>query len=183
MKREIEPSARAIAAVEKMARDAAKNDHWMTFSGLDDLTGTDGNDPGDIAASHREQWEQTCHWEHFYGNEISRICDQQERRFSREPLEFEPRYYGLYLPLVDAFWEAWEDASDLYGKIEAALNPPPVTPAAALESAADLTGWDKDSQLAVCLDYIELCGPAIRDAFAAYAKSRADADIEATAIR
>ncbi len=72
---------------------------------------------------------------------------------------------------------------DLYGKIDAALNPPPATPAEALESAADLTGWDKDSQLAVCIDFIGSGGEAISDAFAAYVKERADADIAATAIR
>ena len=37
MKREISPSARAMATVEKMAREAAKNDGWMVFDGIDDL--------------------------------------------------------------------------------------------------------------------------------------------------
>ena len=77
----------------KRWRDAAKNDGWMTPDiQLDEF---DSKDPGDIATSHREAWEQTCHWEHFYGNEISRICDKQELRFGGN-LGFEQRYYGLY---------------------------------------------------------------------------------------
>ncbi len=184
MKREISPSARAVATVEKMGRDAAKKDTWMTFSGLDDLTGTDGNDPGEIASSHRAAWEETEHWTHFYGNEITSICDQQERRFSREPLEFEQRYYGLYLPLVDAFWEAWEEASDLYGKIDKALgelaNPPAREPGLAILNAAKLTGWDTLSQLDVCLDFLTGGDWA---AFEAFVKQRAKESIDATALR
>ena len=115
-RKEIEPSGRAYEAVRKLARHAAKHDGWMQPE-LDDL----GGDHGDIGSEHRSSWEQTCHWEHFYGNEISRIVDQQERRFSRdEPLEFEQRDYGLYEPLVDAFWEEWEERAGFWAAVEAA---------------------------------------------------------------
>ncbi len=85
-------------------------------------------------------------------------------------------------------FDAWIDsrAVDEDGTLfdfQAAVTTPAPAPAEALESAADLTGWDKDSQLAVCIDFIGSGGEAISDAFAAYVKERADADIAATAIR
>ncbi len=114
---EPEPSGRAFEAVRKLARHAAKHDGWMCPE-VDDLS---DEIYGDKGTAHREQWEQTCHWEHFYGKEISRIVDQQERRLSpREPMEFEERYYGLYQPLVDAFWEEWEERAGFWEAVAAA---------------------------------------------------------------
>ncbi len=100
--RDIKPSERAFARVRKMAREAAKTDNWLTVE-LDDLRGHD-----DLALEHRAGWEQTCHWEHYYGSAISTIADSQARRFGE--LSWEEQYWGLYDPLKDAFWETWEEA-------------------------------------------------------------------------
>ncbi len=118
----IKPSERAFNLVRQLARKAAKTDHWMEIC-LEDVDLR--SDPGEIGCRHREQWEETCHWERFYGNEITLIVDTQERRLSpHEPLEFEQRYYGLCQPLVDAFWDEWEDKVGLWAAIENAINPP-----------------------------------------------------------
>ena len=108
-----QPSKRAYDAVRKLAREAARNDHWM----VPELDGLDGAD--DISTAHRESWQQTCHWEHYYGTAISRIVDQQERRFCApgESLDCEARYFRLYEPLLDAFWEEWEEKSGFWDAV------------------------------------------------------------------
>jgi hypothetical protein len=37
-------------------------------------------------------------------------------------MEWEERYYNLYLPLKEAFWDEWEDKSGFWDKAEKALN-------------------------------------------------------------
>ncbi len=46
------------------------------------------------------------------------IC--QERRFGQ--LEWEDRYYGLYLPLKEAFWDEWEEKSGFWDEAEKAVK-------------------------------------------------------------
>jgi len=111
--RNIQPSQRAYAAVRKLARNAAKNDNWLQ----PELDGIDEGDPGDIGTAHRESWQQTCHWEHFYGRPTSTLADQQQRRFGE--LTFEERYFGLYEPLVDAFWDEWEETIGFWDVVNA----------------------------------------------------------------
>jgi hypothetical protein len=40
-------------------------------------------------------------------------------------LEFEECYYGLYDPLVDAFWEEWESHVGFWAAVEEARNSAP----------------------------------------------------------
>jgi len=112
--RSIEPSKRAYAAVCKLARDAAQNDNWLQ----PELDGISEANPGDIGMAHRESWEQTCHWEHYYGRRISELASQQARRFGE--ITWEERYFGLYQPLVDAFWDEWEEAAGFWEVVNAA---------------------------------------------------------------
>jgi len=108
------PSKRAFTAARQLAREAAQNDHWL----CPELDGIDESDPGDIGTAHRESWQQTCHWEHFYGSRLSALADQQARRFG--VLTFEERYFGLYEPLVDAFWNEWEERSGFWDAVNTA---------------------------------------------------------------
>jgi len=123
-KSKIYPSQRAFSAVRKLARDAAKNDNWLCPE-LDGLL--DSEKDGDIGMAHRDSWQQTCHWEHYYGRPINELVEQQTRRLARRygPLEFEERYYGLYDPLVDAFWEEWESHVGFWTAVEEARNSAP----------------------------------------------------------
>lgn len=120
-KQDIRPSERALAAARKLARDAVKRDHWLQPYPEEDIRDTDTPaDLGEISERHRDGWEQTDHFHLLYGTRLSELADTQERRFG--PMEWEERYYELYLPLKEAFWDEWEDRSGLWGKAEKALN-------------------------------------------------------------
>lgn len=119
---EIEPSQRAFEAVRRLAREAFRTDGWMTPV-VEDLMDEDTDDIGDLVMTHRSQWEQTCQFELLWGARISEIVDQQEARFERLDLavRWEDRYYGLYEPLKEAFWEEWERKHKLVEQINEAL--------------------------------------------------------------
>lgn len=120
-KREIKPSERAIAAARKLARDAVKRDNWLLPHPEEDIRDTDIlADLGEISERHRSSWEQTDHFHLLYGTRLSELADAQERRFGG--IEWEERYYGLYLPLKEAFWDEWEGKSSFWGKAEKALK-------------------------------------------------------------
>ena len=116
---EIEPSQRAFEAVKRLARKAVREDGWLQPCVEDhDVANTD--DIGEIALNHRAGWQETTNWELTWGRQISLIVDQQERRFlPRGDLSIgsETRYYALYEPLLEAFWDEWEERVDLAGKI------------------------------------------------------------------
>jgi hypothetical protein len=115
--KDIRPSQRAYAAVRRLARKAARTDHWMRPEIDDILTDDlDADNPGEISERHRDSWRETCHWQILYGTPISAIVDQQEQRFG--PLTFEDRYYGLYLELLDAFWDEWESQTEFWAAVE-----------------------------------------------------------------
>jgi hypothetical protein len=120
-KREIKPSGRALAAARKLARDAVKRDHWLSPYPEEDIRDADTlADLGDISERHRSSWEQTDHFHLLYGTRLSQLADAQECRFGQ--LEWEERYYGLYLPLKEVFWDEWEDKSGFWDKAEKAVN-------------------------------------------------------------
>lgn len=119
---EIEPSQRAFEAVRRLAREAFRTDGWMTPV-VEDLMDEDTDDIGQLVTEHRSQWEQTCQFEILWGARISEIVDQQEARFVRLGLHvrWEDRYYGLYEPLKEEFWEVWEQKHKLVEQINEAL--------------------------------------------------------------
>jgi len=120
-KREIQPSKRALEAARKLARDVVKRDHWLSPHPEEEIK--DSNtlaDLGEISQRHRDGWEQTDHFQLLYGTRLNELADAQERRFGQ--LEWEERYYNLYLPLKEAFWDEWEDKSGFWEKAEKALN-------------------------------------------------------------
>ena len=120
-KREIKPSNRALDAARKLARDAVKRDHWMLPCPEEEIKDTDTlADLGEISQRHRDAWEETDHFRLLYGNRLSHLADAQEQRFG--PMEWEQRYYELYLPLKEAFWDEWEDRIGFWGKAETALK-------------------------------------------------------------
>ena len=77
-------------------------------------------DLGEISQRHRSAWEQTDHFRLLYGERLASLADAQEHRFG--PMEWEARYYELYLPLKEAFWDEWEDRIGFWGKAETALK-------------------------------------------------------------
>ena len=120
-KRDIKPSERALAAARKLARDAVRRDHWLLPHPEEDIQDTDTlADLGEISERHRSGWEQTDHFHLLYGRRLSDLANAQMRRFG--PMEWEERYYNLYLPLKDAFWDEWEDKAGFWEKAEKALS-------------------------------------------------------------
>lgn len=107
--KEVKPSKRAFAAVQKMARDAAKEDGWMTPC-LEEHTAKE-KDIGNAIQAHREGWQGTEHFAHFYGRTIKDIADRQSDRF--KGCTSEERIH-LYYDLIEAFWDEWETRVDIY---------------------------------------------------------------------
>ena len=121
---EIEPSQRAFEAVKRLARKAAREDGWLQPS-VEEHDIADTDDIGEIALNHRVGWQETTNWELTWGRQISLIVDQQEQRFLPRgdlSLGSETRYYALYEPLLEAFWDEWEERVDLAGEILKALK-------------------------------------------------------------
>jgi hypothetical protein len=118
--RDIQPSERALEAARKLARDAVKRDHWLSPCPEEDIQDTETlADLGEISQRHRDGWEQTDHFQLLYGKRLTELADAQERRFG--PMDWEERYYELYLPLKEAFWDEWEDKSGFWEKAEKAM--------------------------------------------------------------
>lgn len=103
--KDYKPSQRAFIAIRRLARKAAKTDWWMRpcFDSIDF--------DEDVFQQHRSQWEETEHFNHFYGQQLSNLAVQQARRFKVE-LDTEIRYSCFYQPLLDAFWDEWEETLD-----------------------------------------------------------------------
>ena len=123
-KRDIEPSGRAFDAARKLAREAFKKDKWMTPC-IEDTDIGDETDETQIMLNHRASWEQTEHWNQTWGKRLSQLTDQQEKRFLAPgdvELEWERRYYGLYQPLLETFWDTWDELYDTYGHIREAMK-------------------------------------------------------------
>lgn len=119
--RDIKPSNRALEAARKLAQDAVKRDHWMLPYPEEEIEGTDTlADLGEISQRHRDAWEETDHFRLLYGARLSELADAQECRFGQ--MEWEERYYELYLPLKEAFWEEWENRSGFWDQAENAVN-------------------------------------------------------------
>jgi hypothetical protein len=117
MSRDIKPSETAFEKVRRMARRAFKKDGWMTPC----VEEEDSDDINEMVLNHRDHWMETNHWEYYYSRPISDIVDTQERRFSGD-LTWEERYYGLFEPLVEAFWDEWENKWDIYSLAKKALE-------------------------------------------------------------
>lgn len=99
------------------ARDLAhRPDTWMTPT--DDHRGRLARE--DYGAWQQEQeagWEETLHFEHFYGSELTAIAvDEAEMAGLENPREdnWETYYYDFYSPLKEAFWEEWHDVHDTH---------------------------------------------------------------------
>lgn len=110
------PSKRALNEARKLAREAAKDDNWMEPVPEEH----DEEDYGDFVEAHRGQWEQTCHFDHFYREKLIALADAQAARFNVFQAEdWEAWYYGFVIPIKEAFWEEWEEKVNLLEKWEA----------------------------------------------------------------
>lgn len=116
MRQDVKPSEETEAKVRELAVDAAKNDNHMQPA----FDGRAGREPtwSEFQDAHRSTWMETCHFEHYYGNVISDLCDDEEVRFVGKvgDLGFDDRRYGLYEPLIDLFWDTWEQEVHLLHK-------------------------------------------------------------------
>jgi len=121
-KPEVEPSQASLKDARNMGREAAAQDAWMTPLPEEHLD--EGDDLGNISQAHREGWEQTTHFQVYYGDKLSDLTDAEEARIAGDfgVMGTMSRYEGLYVPLKDAFWDAWEEASGFYEAADAALK-------------------------------------------------------------
>jgi hypothetical protein len=108
------PSRNAFNTAAKLGRFAAKNDGWMEpvaeARHRDALT-----DFGQFEQEQINGWEETCHFEHYYGRPLSDLAEQQARRQGLDKADnWETWYYTFYLPLRDEFWECWCARVNLY---------------------------------------------------------------------
>lgn len=109
----VEPSENSRTAVEVMARKAVMSDNHMTPIFEDRLNRKDWSDFQD---RHRSAWEETEHFEYHYAKPIRRLVDFDENRIATEIglLKRETRLYYLYDPLIELFWDTWEEEANLH---------------------------------------------------------------------
>ena len=107
------PSQRAYNQVKTLARQAAKHDNWLEplFDNVKEI-----KDFGQYSLVHRERWEQTDHFETFYGKNLTDIADQQAKRYNVSRLDNWEAWNEFYQELKETFWETWEDQTDFVTK-------------------------------------------------------------------
>jgi hypothetical protein len=119
---DIRPSREAIESARLMGTKAAEEDTWFFPCPEQHL---EEGDTGSISEAHKDSWCQTAHFHIFYGDRLTDLTDDEEERISGSVGGLNhlnlARYEGLYIPLRDAFFEAWEEASGFYPKLQAAL--------------------------------------------------------------
>jgi hypothetical protein len=107
---------KALAQARKMGREAAKEDGWMEPLPEEH----DETDYGEFTDAHREGWEQTNHFWHYYGQPLYDLAHEEAEKKGVTPQT--TREYGVavhesfYCPLKDEFWEVWEEKVKLYEK-------------------------------------------------------------------
>ena len=121
---EVKPSKEALEKAVAFGKQVAYNG-WITPIPEEHYE-EEGDDPGNISQSHREQWEQTTVFDLLCADHLSDLTDAEEIRISGDigglnHLEL-ARYEGIFIPLKDAFWEAWEEEVDFYGIIARAFK-------------------------------------------------------------
>jgi hypothetical protein len=132
-KQNIAPRPEAFAEVRRLAQHAAKHDNWMDVCAddiIDDVRKREARkDYGQFVGYHREGWEETNHFDHFYRQVIGDLALTEALPFNvgRDQSadgkfwiggyrNWEAYHYEIFCPLVDAFWETWEDAVGLYSE-------------------------------------------------------------------
>lgn len=120
----IQPSTSALNKAQQLGKEAAKDPHFQPCP-EDHLDGFTDPDFGEISQEHKDAWCQTSHFQSLYGSKLAELTDAEEERITGQigglnHIEL-GRYEGLYIPLRDAFFDAWEEATDFYPKLEAAI--------------------------------------------------------------
>jgi len=105
------PSKRALAKASALGRQAAR-DSWMAPCPEE----YPSRNLGDISQAHRDGWEETLHFAHYYGRTLDGIADSEAERLygGVGNVSAETRHYTLYDPLRDAFWDAYEESTGFY---------------------------------------------------------------------
>jgi hypothetical protein len=123
--RDISPSKEALAKARKMGEEAAKNDTWMEPLPEEHIQDDDPDDVGTMSEEHKDAWCGTEHFQHHYGRPLSDLTDEEEERITGEVGGLSHidlgRYEGLYIPLRDAFFDAWEEGVKFYEKAQVAI--------------------------------------------------------------
>lgn len=104
----IRPSQEAMDHVTYLAQRAAAEDGWMQPTPEDHTEEL----YEDFIQAHRSGWENSTHFQAYYGDKLSNLCDREEMRWP--PLDTEVRYYALYPPILDLFWDTWEEEVELH---------------------------------------------------------------------
>lgn len=107
----VDLSSQAIEQVRALAVSAAQDDNWMEPL-FDDIKTSSFSE---FEEENRRMWEETEHFDTYYGRKISEIADREEA-LTIGKLSTESRLYDIYLPLLDLFWETYTDVVDLYSK-------------------------------------------------------------------
>jgi hypothetical protein len=124
-------SADAIQQVREIALHAAETDDWMTpvvdehIGRKDQMEAT--RDYGQFVGYHRDSWGSTDHFSLLYRESIGQIALEEAlpygvgRDLSEDGKfwvggfnDWEAYHYDIFEPLLDEFWETWENAQNLY---------------------------------------------------------------------
>ncbi len=101
-------SEEAIAKAEVLAQRALEDD-WMNLVADD----KGGSDYEEWLLAHRLRWEETGHFDVYYGNELDEIVREDFRRQGGE-VDAEDLshtgYFDIRGEVYDRFWSIWEGA-------------------------------------------------------------------------
>lgn len=106
-------SAAALDKARKLARKAAREDHWLSPS--DNAIEEYNADYGDFEQQHRDEWEQTTHFQVLY---IEALCEISEADAEKQGVDriksWDLWYNNFQLEVKEAFWDEWEEKVKLY---------------------------------------------------------------------
>jgi hypothetical protein len=112
--KELSPRA---AVLQKARKLASAKDGWMSPTD-DNISAEAAEDFGTFEIEQQEGWEQTCHFDLLYGNPLRDMGykDAYAQGFDESEHQEAALYFHelFYVPLKDAFWEAWAEAHNLY---------------------------------------------------------------------
>jgi hypothetical protein len=108
----------SLRAAAVLGRRMFRQDKW-----IEPVFDSDDNydDYGVFADEHRSGWEETNQCQRW----IDQLCDLSEDAALRQGIDrngnWEKWFYNFHIPMKEAFWDAWEEATKMAEKWEKAV--------------------------------------------------------------